>query len=93
MAEHKCFTVGSTDFRSHLPRKEPNGDWLAIHFQTAPEKTETGAWFGLRFPMMIMANYLQNPTDLAERVAAILNDHWNDPKYNKAVSVKDNENG
>ena len=74
--EHKCFTVNTTSYLRNLHREDLSGRCVAVHYQKPPTKTENGTSFGLRFPMLIVSGYLEEPDEVAERVAAILNAHW-----------------
>lgn len=80
--EHKCFTVSSTSYLRHLDREDINAECIAIHYQNPPKKTESGTSFGLRFPFLVVAHYVDGPQDQAERAAKILNKYWDDPEFN-----------
>ncbi|AGH48733.1 hypothetical protein G432_05030 [Sphingomonas sp. MM-1] len=75
---HQCFTVDSTSYLRNLYDEDLRGPCIAVHYQKPPTKTETGTSIGLRFPMLIMALYLEKPDEVAQRVADILNKHWDD---------------
>lgn len=74
--DHKCFTVSDTAYLRNLSGEDLRGDCIAVHYQSPPSVTETGLSIGLRFPMMIMAGYLEQPREVAEKVARILEKHW-----------------
>lgn len=73
MEYHKCFTVSDT---AYLRNVDTRGRCVAIHYQKPPTKTENGMNIGLRFPMLIVADYLEDMDTVAEKVASILNAHW-----------------
>lgn len=74
-AEHKCFTVSGTAYLRNLTREEIS-DAVAVHYQKPPRETEGGKSIGLRFPLLIVAEYVEDKEGVAEKVAAILNEHW-----------------
>lgn len=78
MMEHRCFTVSSTNYLRNLDREDLSARCIAIHYQKPPVQTSRGTSIGLRFPMLIVANYLEQPDDVAQRVADILEQHWTD---------------
>lgn len=76
---HHCFTVASTSYLRNLDREDLRAECIAILYQDPPTEHENGSRsIGLRFPMLIVAGYLEQPRDVAERVAAILEKHWHD---------------
>lgn len=76
--EHQCFTVDSTSYLRSLNSDGLRAECIAVHYQKPPTKTEHGTSIGMRFPMLIVAGYLEEPRQVAERVAEILNKHWNE---------------
>lgn len=76
MTDHRCFTVDATAYLRNLDRDDLNGRCVAIHYQRPPTKTEGGTSIGLRFPMLIVAGYLEDPDAVAAKVADILERHW-----------------
>lgn len=76
--EHQCFTVNSTAYLRNLNHEDLHGECIAVHYQKPPTITENGRSIGLRFPMLIMAGYLEQPEAVAQKVADILNKHWED---------------
>tara|TARA_B100000678_G_scaffold260020_1_gene240572 strand:+ start:89 stop:334 length:246 start_codon:yes stop_codon:yes gene_type:complete len=77
--EHKCFTVSSTAYLRNLTREEMN-DAVAVHYQAPPRKTEGGTCHSLNFPLLVIAGFVEDPEGVAEKVAAILNEHWEQSK-------------
>lgn len=76
--DHQRFTVDGTAYLRNLDREDLRAPCIAVHYQKRPKRnpeTKTTS-FGLRFPMLIMAHYLEDPGPVAEKVAAILNEHW-----------------
>lgn len=78
MTDHRCFTVDTTSYLRNLDREDLNGRCLAIHYQKPPVQTETGTSIGLRFPMLLVAGFLEEPDAVAAKVADILEKHWDD---------------
>jgi len=78
MSEHRCFTASSTAYLRNLDSQDLRQPCFAVHYQSAPEKTERGTSIGLKFPMLIVAGYLEDQEAVAEKVAAILEKHWED---------------
>lgn len=78
MTDHRCFTVATTNYLRNLDREDLNGRCVAVHYQKPPKKTEQGTSFGLRIPALIVTDYLVDPDVVAQRVADILERHWDD---------------
>lgn len=80
MSEHERFTVSTTAYLRNQTREDLRGEVWAIHHQDAPRPgTEPGTTtHSLRFPALIVASYLTEPRAVAEKVARILNAHWDD---------------
>ncbi|SKB32643.1 hypothetical protein [Sphingopyxis flava] len=73
---HQRFTVSTTSYLRNLSREDLFAETLAVHYQDPPRKTETGTSISLRFPMLILAFYLEEQQAVAEKVAGILEKHW-----------------
>jgi hypothetical protein len=71
--EHKCWSASAT---SYVRNADPKATHYAVHFQQPPKKTERGKSFGMIFPTLIVASYAEDAEAVAEKVAAILNEHW-----------------
>jgi len=78
VSDHQRFTVDTTAYLRNLDREDLQAECIAIHVQNPPTRNEaTGTTsFGLRFPALIIAGYLEDPREVADRIAAILNEHW-----------------
>lgn len=76
--DHKFFSVSTTAYLANLSPEERAARCVAIHFERAPKTTETGLSLGMIFPVLIVSNYVDTPNEVAERVAAILNKHWDE---------------
>lgn len=76
---HECFTVSSTAYLHHLDDEDRCAEAFAVHYQRPPKKTERGTSISLNFPLLLVTGYSAAPRDVADRVAAILNKHWDDP--------------
>lgn len=78
-ADHKRFTVAATAYLLNLNREEMQSPAYAVHYQDPPRPSETGGEIiSLRFPTLIVAAYVSDPQAVAEKVAGILNRHWDD---------------
>ena len=77
---HQCFTVSSTSYLRNLDREDLREPCIAVHYQNPPTRNEEAGTtsFGLRFPMLVMALYVEDQEKVAQRVADILNRHWDD---------------
>jgi hypothetical protein len=76
MAEHQCFSVSTTAYMRNFDPEE-GGEVYAVHYQRPPVKLENGGTsFGLVFPTLIVSAYMAEPEKIAQRVAGILNQHW-----------------
>jgi hypothetical protein len=74
--EHQTWSVDSTAYLRNLDREDLRAECIAVHYQSAPTKTERGTSIGLRFPTLIVAGYVEKPREVADKIAAILNAHW-----------------
>lgn len=76
-SNHQRFTVDSTAYLRNLDREDLHAKCIAIFHQAPPTVNENGSRnISLRFPMLVVALYLDEPRDVADRVAAILSLHW-----------------
>lgn len=76
---HQRFTAQGTAYMRNLTREQLyQGPWIAVHHQEPPRKTERGTSFSMRFPVLIVADYVENPEEMAQKVARILEAHWDD---------------
>lgn len=77
---HKCFTASGTSYLRNLDREDLQGPCIAVHYQKPPTRDEEAGTtsFGLRFPMLVIALYVEDQEAVAQRVADILNRHWDD---------------
>lgn len=77
--QHTIFTVRPTAYLRNLDRDDLRAEYIAIHYQKPPVSNDDGSTtIGLCFPTLIVSGYVAEPTAIAERVAAILNKHWDD---------------
>ena len=75
---HQHFTVSSTAYLRNLDAEDRRRECIAVHYQDAPKRTERGTSIGLKFPFLIVAHYVEGQWQEAEKVARILNAHWNE---------------
>lgn len=79
MSEHRCFTVDSTAYLRNLDDEDRRAECIAVHYQLPPVVNENGSrTLSMRFPTLIVTGYLEQPREVAERVASILEKHWHD---------------
>ncbi|SNT05199.1 hypothetical protein SAMN06295912_1352 [Sphingomonas laterariae] len=79
MSEHQSFTVDTTAYLRNLDREDRQQRCIAIHYQAAPvEHADGSKSISLRVPALIMSLYLGKPNEAAEKIARILNKHWDD---------------
>ena len=79
MSEHQCFTVSTTAYIRGLSAKERREECFAVHYQKPPRKNEdVSTSLSLNFPTLIVTAYLEDQEKIAQRVADILNKHWDD---------------
>lgn len=75
---HACFSAEQTAYLRNLSARDLRESCHAVLYQRPPEKTERGTSIGLRFPLLIVAGYVEKPDEVAAKVARILNAHWDD---------------
>jgi hypothetical protein len=75
---HTTWTVGSTAYLRNLNAGDLRSECIAVHYQRPPQQTERGTSISLKMPVLIVSLYSAAPRDVADRVAAILNKHWDD---------------
>lgn len=73
---HRCFTVDATAYLRNLDRDDLKARCVGINYQPPPKKVEGGTSFGIRFPMLIVTSYLEDPDAVAGKVADLLERHW-----------------
>lgn len=78
-APHQCFTVSDTNYLRNLHRDDLRGECFAVHYERAPERLEGGRTrYSMIFPMLVVSLYFEEQRAIAEKVARILNRHWDD---------------
>lgn len=76
--EHKCFTASATSYLRNLSREDLRSECIAIHYQKPPVSSGGLTSISLVYPLLLVSEYAAKPNEVAERVAAILNAHWDD---------------
>lgn len=77
--EHQRFTVDATAYLRNLNDEDLQSECIAISHQSPPVKNDNGSTsLSLRFPTLIVTEYVANKREIAERIAQILNAHWHD---------------
>ncbi|PKQ00192.1 MAG: hypothetical protein CVT74_05045 [Alphaproteobacteria bacterium HGW-Alphaproteobacteria-13] len=84
---HQYFTVKSTAYLRNLSREDIWGRQIAVHFQQAPKPTPTGTSVGMIYPVLLLSLYIENRQEIAEKVARILNAHWEDEEGNHMAAA------
>lgn len=78
-AAHQCFTAQATSYLRNLDREDLRSECIAIHYQKPPEDLGGGRTaIGLNFPLLIVSLYAKDGREVADRVARILNEHWDE---------------
>lgn len=76
---HTCFTVSTTAYLRNLDNEDRRAETYAVHYQKPPEDLGDGRRsIGMIFPTLIVSAYMAEPEKIAQRVADILNKHWDD---------------
>ena len=79
--EHQRFTVEGTAYMRNLTRDDLyHHKWVAVLHQDPPKRNEERGTtsISMRFPVLIVAHYVEEERKIAEKVARILNAHWDD---------------
>lgn len=69
---HTCWTVATTSYRPD--RNTP--PLRAVHFQAPPKQTEHGRSIAMRFPVLLVPDFVEDAAAFADKLAALLNEHW-----------------
>lgn len=79
--EHQRFTAEGTAYMHNLSRDDLyHHKWMAVLYQDPPKRDEVRRTtsISLRAPVLIVSHYLEDERAVAEKVARILNKHWDD---------------
>lgn len=78
--DHQRFTVSTTAYMHNLSPPQLRGDWVAVHYQAPPVKSDDGKTtnISMRFPFLILVDYVEDAGGEAAKIAAILNEHYKD---------------
>lgn len=74
--DHKRFTAAPTAYLRN--RAAQAGETIAVHFQEPSKEAGGFRSISLKFPVLVLTGYVANAEAVAEKVARILNDHWDD---------------
>jgi hypothetical protein len=80
MTEHQRFTASSTAYLRSLAPEELAAETFAVHYQDPPRVGDGSTSISLRFPALVVSAYLCEAEAVAEKVARILNAHWDEPE-------------
>ncbi|RSV41511.1 hypothetical protein CA234_09565 [Sphingomonas sp. ABOLE] len=76
---HERFSAQATFYLRNLDPEDLQAEAIAVHYQDPPRPSESGGTtISLRFPALIVAHYVAEGGAVAEKVARILNAHWDD---------------
>lgn len=77
MEEHQRFTVSTTAYLRNLEPDDLNDEVFAVHYQAPPRQNANGSTsISMRFPTLLVAGYVEDAQGVADKVARILNEHW-----------------
>lgn len=76
--KHVCFTADSTAYMRNLDDETRGGAAYAVHYQAPPVRVPGGTRFSVIFPLLLVTAYAKDAQAIAERVAQILEKHWDD---------------
>lgn len=75
---HYRFRFGRNGSKVHVPGQPPR-DAIGITYQRPPIDQGDGTQsIPPVFPALYVSPYVQDPTDVARRICAILEEHWKD---------------
>lgn len=76
---HQCFTVSETSYLQSLGKEDRKAPCFAVHYQKPPVDHGDGTRsISLCAPVLIVSAWMADQQAIAEKVAAILNEHWED---------------
>lgn len=79
---HQCFTARSTAYVRNLTKEDRQEEFFAVHYQRPPKDFGNGhKSIGLIAPLLIVSLYMDEQKAIADKVARILNAHWDDPAF------------
>lgn len=79
MSAHQQFTVSNTAYLRNLDKDDLRATCVAVHHQNPPKDLGDGrASISLRFPVLLVSAYLVDAEEFAQKVAQILEKHWDD---------------
>ena len=75
---HQCFSVSTTAYlRNFDPEDEQ--EVFAVHYEAPPRRNENGTTsYSMILPTLIVSAYMAEPEKIANRVAELLNAHWDE---------------
>lgn len=80
--EHVCFTVSATSYLRNLSEEDRREPCFAVHYQAPPQDLGNGGRaISLCAPVLIVSQWMTGQQAIAERVARILNAHWDSPEF------------
>jgi hypothetical protein len=75
---HQCFTVSTTAYLRNLDPADEQ-EVYAVHYEDPPRRNEDGTTsYSMIAPTLIVSAYMAEPEKIANRVAALLNTHWDE---------------
>jgi hypothetical protein len=74
---HQCWSVSATSYLRNLDADDLEANAFAVHYEAPPQRNDNGTTsHSLIMPMLLVTDYAAMPKDVADRVAEILNAHW-----------------
>lgn len=85
---HECWTVSATSYLRNLDSDDLEAEAFAVHYSAPPKHNENGTTtLSLIMPMLLVTGYAAIPKDVADRVAELLNAHWDSHGQPNTASV------
>jgi len=74
---HQCWTSRPTSYLRNLDEDDLAAEAFAVNCQKPPKRNDNGATsLSVIVPMLLVTGYAAQAQEIAERVAGILNTHW-----------------
>lgn len=87
--DHQCFTVATTAYLRNLSPEDRREQCFAVHYQEPDKDLGNGRKsISMRAPVLIVSFWMEGQEAIAEKVARILNAHWEDPAFADEGSTK-----
>lgn len=85
---HQCWSVSATSYLRNLEPDDLKANAIAVHYSAPPKRNDDGTTsISLTMPMLLVTGYASAPQDVADRIAEILNAHWDSHGQPDAASL------